>query len=60
MTSIQAIAQQALNTGFLSIQAEQQLRRLLHHTQYGTAELWAFTSLQAALMEGNITQQSRQ
>lgn len=60
MISIQTIVQQAIQTGCLSIQAEQQLRQLLHQTQCGAAELWAFTSLQAAMMEGTITQQSRQ
>lgn len=59
MTSISAIVQQALTTGYLTLQAEDQLRELLHHTQYGADELWAFTSLQAAMMSGSITQQSR-
>lgn len=60
MTSISAIVQQAISTGHLSRQAEDQLRELLHQTKYGAEELWAFTSLQAAMMSGSITQQSRQ
>ncbi|NEO88480.1 MAG: hypothetical protein F6J87_30265 [Spirulina sp. SIO3F2] len=60
MNSIQFIIQQAMNTGYLSLQSENQLRHLLHTTQYGAETLWAFTQLQVAVMDGLVVQQSRQ
>lgn len=60
MISIQSIVQQAIQTGYLSLHSEKQLRHLLHTTKYGAETLWAFTHLQVAVMDGRVTQQSRQ
>ncbi|MGB0562616.1 MAG: hypothetical protein ACPGVO_12565 [Spirulinaceae cyanobacterium] len=59
-SSIQAIVRQALNTGYLSLQSENQLRQLLRTTPCDGEALWAFTRLQTATMEGEVIQQSRQ
>ncbi|MEM8639273.1 MAG: hypothetical protein AAGG51_10720 [Cyanobacteria bacterium P01_G01_bin.54] len=59
-SSLQAVIRQALSTGYLSLQSENQLRHLLHNTRYDGETLWAFTRLQIATMEGTVIQQSRQ
>jgi hypothetical protein len=58
MTRIRELAQQALTTGFLSIEAENQLRQLLA-SKYDRDDLTAFMQLQAAAMTGQVCQESR-
>lgn len=60
MASIREIAQRALETGYLSLAEEDQLRQLLQQTQYGWDDLDAFISLQQAAMTGYIRQESRE
>ena len=60
MISIGELVQQALKTGYLTIEAENQLRYFLHQTQYGLEEIRAFTMLQQAAMDGLVKQQSRE
>jgi hypothetical protein len=53
------ITQQALLTGCLTIESENQLRQLLSG-KYGTEDLKAFIRLQQAVMEGLVRQESRE
>jgi hypothetical protein len=59
MTSIGDVVKKALDTGFLSREAEDNLRRMLT-TKYGDDELEAFISLQQAAMAGRVRQESRE
>ncbi|MBC7970878.1 MAG: hypothetical protein H7Z11_12265 [Verrucomicrobia bacterium] len=59
MHSIHEIVQQVLTTGYLSVSAEEQLRRLLT-TKYGREDFCAFMSLQQAAMTGHVKQESRE
>ncbi|OUC14985.1 MAG: hypothetical protein B0A82_09370 [Alkalinema sp. CACIAM 70d] len=58
MTGIREIVQQALATGLLSIEAEDQLRLLLTH-KYDADDREAFMQLQSAAMKGLVQQESR-
>ena len=58
MARIREVVQQALTTGFLSIEAENQLRQLLS-MKYDQEDLKAFMVLQSAAMEGSVLQESR-
>ncbi|PSB26829.1 hypothetical protein [Stenomitos frigidus] len=58
MILIREIVQQALITGYLTIDAENQLRQLLR-TKYDVNDLNAFMLLQQAAMSGSIRQESR-
>ncbi|MBD2000506.1 hypothetical protein H6F88_29430 [Oculatella sp. FACHB-28] len=60
MTSIREIVHCALETGYLSVSAEDQLRHLLQKTQYDWEDLNAFIHLQQAAMRGHIHQESRE
>lgn len=55
---IRELVQQALSTGFLSIEAENRLRKLLK-TKYDSEDLCAFFTLQQATSEGYVSQESR-
>ncbi len=59
MICIREVVQQALVSGYLTIEAEEQLRQLLTK-KYGTEDLNAFMSLQQAAMTGQVRQQSRE
>ncbi|NEQ25133.1 MAG: hypothetical protein F6K28_39845 [Microcoleus sp. SIO2G3] len=56
---IYEVVQQALSDGYLTVEAEEKLRRLLQ-TKYGIKDLNAFFSLQQAVIEGRVKQQSRE
>ena len=60
MVSISEIVQQALATGHLTVEAENQLRLLLQTTKYGSEEFNAFMALQRSAMAGLVKQESRQ
>ncbi|NEO72366.1 hypothetical protein [Moorena sp. SIO3H5] len=62
MLLIRDIVKQALTTGYLTIEAEDNLRRMLHqkHKKYDLADLDAFMALQEAAMTGRVRQQSRE
>lgn len=60
MASICEIVQQALATGHLTVESENQLRLLLQTTKYGLEELNAFMTLQESAMAGLVRQESRQ
>jgi hypothetical protein len=59
MTRIRDVVQQALATGYLTVDAENQLRHLLT-TQYDLEDFNAFMTLQDAAMNGRVKQESRE
>lgn len=59
MFLIREVVQQALTTGYLTVEAEERLRQLLH-TQYDLEDLDAFMMLQQAAMSGQVKQESRE
>lgn len=59
MGRIRDLVQQALETGYLTLAAEEQLRSLLQ-TRNEPEELTAFMQLQRAAMNGNVKQESRE
>jgi hypothetical protein len=60
MIRICEIVQQALASGYLTVEAENQLRLLLQTTKYSLEDLNAFMMLQKAAMAGLVRQESRQ
>jgi hypothetical protein len=58
MTRIRDIVKIALRTGYLTIEAENQLRELLTN-QYELEDFNAFMALQSAAMSGEVKQESR-
>lgn len=59
MNYIREVVKQALDSGYLSLEAEEMLRRMLS-TKYTEEDLEAFVSLQQAAMAGKVKQQSRE
>jgi len=59
MTRIRDVVQKALATGYLTVEAENQLRVLLT-TRYDMEDLNAFMNLQEAAMTGKVKQESRE
>ncbi len=59
MLQIRNIVQQALSTGYLTVEAEDQLRQMLTK-KYDREDLKAFMALQQAAMTGQVRQQSRE
>lgn len=59
MTRIRDVVKQVLATGYLSLEAENQLRRLLT-VQYDCEDFKAFVLLQEAAMSGKVKQESRE
>lgn len=59
MVRIREIVKQALATGYLTVEAENQLRSLLR-SRYGKEDLNAFWKLQEAVRTGFVKQQSRE
>ena len=59
MVMIRDVVRQALSTGFLNIEAEEQLRKLLK-TKYDLEDFKAFMLLQEAAMVGQVKQESRE
>lgn len=57
MALIREVVQQALVTGLLTIEAEDQLRQLLL-AKYDTEDFRAFMTLQSAAMSGSVKQES--
>ncbi len=60
MALIRDVVQQALENGYLTVEAENQLRLMLTTTQYDLEDLNAFMSLQLAAMAGRVRQESRE
>ncbi|MBV8882630.1 MAG: hypothetical protein JO235_01330 [Chroococcidiopsidaceae cyanobacterium CP_BM_RX_35] len=59
MVLIREVVQQALSTGCLKIEAEEQLRKLLT-TKYDREDFNAFMLLQEAALVGQVKQESRE
>lgn len=59
MKLIREVVKQALNTGYLSIEAENKLRKMLKN-KYDLEDLEAFINLQQAAMVGMVRQESRE
>ncbi|MEQ8960520.1 MAG: hypothetical protein RLP02_21790 [Coleofasciculus sp. C2-GNP5-27] len=60
MILIRQIVQQAITNGYLSVEAEDQLRQLLQTTKYGLEDINAFMKLQQAVIAGMVRQKSRE
>jgi len=58
MILIRDIVQQAFSLGYLTVEAEDELRQKLR-TKYDLEDLNAFMKLQQAAMSGRVQQQSR-
>ena len=50
----------ALATGYLTVDAEEQLRQQLQMTKYGLEDFESFITLQKEVMEGRVKQQARE
>lgn len=59
MQLIREIVEQALNTGYLTLEAEEKLRMMLKN-KYELEDLEAFIDLQQAAMIGVVKQESRE
>ncbi|MEW5857902.1 MAG: hypothetical protein AB1861_11050 [Cyanobacteriota bacterium] len=59
MMLIRELVEQALNIGYLTVEAEDQLRQLLRK-KYDHEDFNAFMTLQKAAMAGRVKQQSRE
>lgn len=59
MLYIRELVKQALETGYLTLEAEETLRRMLS-TEYSEEDFEAFIKLQQAAMAGLVKQQSRE
>jgi hypothetical protein len=59
MEMIREIVGQALNTGYLTVEAEEKLRMMLRN-KYELEDLEAFIDLQQAAMLGIVKQESRE
>ncbi|HEY9905201.1 MAG TPA: hypothetical protein V6D43_22700 [Candidatus Sericytochromatia bacterium] len=59
MLLIRNVVQQALSTGYLTLEAEEQLRQMLSK-KYENEDLNAFMALQQAAMAGLVKQESRE
>lgn len=60
MSCIRDVVQNAISTGYLSINAENQLRELLKTTRHNSEDISAFAGLQLAAMSGQVKQESRE
>ena len=59
MELIREIVKQAINTGYLTLEAEDKLRIMLKN-KYDSEDLEAFINLQQAAMIGIVRQESRE
>ncbi|NJL51830.1 MAG: hypothetical protein HC930_05655 [Hydrococcus sp. SU_1_0] len=59
MKLIREIVKQALNTGYLTLEAEEKLRKMLKN-KYELEDLEAFIDLQQATMLGMVRQESKE
>jgi hypothetical protein len=58
MTVIQEVVKQAINAGYLTLEAENQMRQKFETTKCNLEDLDAFMSLQLAAMAGRVKQES--
>lgn len=60
MGVIHELVQKTLDTGYLTLDTEKQLRNLLQTTKYGREDFEAFIQLQNAAIDGLVKQESRE
>ncbi|WP_437126740.1 hypothetical protein [Planktothrix tepida] len=60
MNKINLIVETCLETGYLTVDAEERLRNLLQTTKYSMEDFHAFFKLQEAVIEGLVRQESRE
>ena len=60
MILIREVVREALRTGYLTVEAENQLREILKTKRYDLEDMSAFLSLQLAAMAGRVCQESRE
>ncbi|MDF0555423.1 hypothetical protein [Kamptonema sp. UHCC 0994] len=58
MMVIREVVQQALSTGYLTVEAEKQMQQVFTTARYDLEDLNAFMSLQLAAMAGRVKQES--
>ena len=58
MMVIREVIQQALSTGYLTLEAEKQIQQVFTTARYDLEDLNAFMSLQLAAMAGRVKQES--
>lgn len=58
MMVIREVVQQALSTGYLTLEAEKQMQQIFTTARYDLEDLNAFMSLQLAAMAGRVKQES--
>jgi hypothetical protein len=58
MSLISTIVGKALETGYLTVEAEELLRQQLQMTKYGLEDFEAFITLQKEVMEGRVRHQA--
>ncbi|HLO52304.1 MAG TPA: hypothetical protein VK211_28150 [Kamptonema sp.] len=58
MMVIREVVQQALSTGYLTVEAEKQMQQMFTTARYDLEDLNAFMSLQLAAMAGRVKQES--
>lgn len=59
MSALGEVVKKALETGYLTVDAENKLRQMLKR-KCGAQEIGAFMALQKAAMAGQVKQQSRE
>lgn len=59
MIKIREVVREALENGYLTVEAEERLRHLLT-TKYDREDMIAFMRLQQAAMSGRVKQESRE
>lgn len=59
MNLISEVVEQAIKTGYLTLEAEEQLKVMLRR-KYGQEDFEAFMELQQAAMAGTVKQESRE
>lgn len=59
MNLIREVVKEALETGYLSIEAEEQLREMLR-SKYELEDFEAFINLQQAAIKGKVKQESKE
>lgn len=60
MGVIQELVKKTLATGYLTLDTENQLRKLLQTTKYSKEDFDAFIKLQNAAIDGLVKQESRE
>ena len=60
MGAIHELVHQVLNKGYLNLESEEKLRKLLQTTKYSLEDFEAFMTLQNAAIDGRIKQESRE